>query len=92
MADFRRFDVICALDGKNLSDLRALCPGDGAVDGPVGGPVEGIARLSLLLDHVPGMAGCSVDDPYWGGPEDFARTWEEVTQAAQALVAQFIGG
>ena len=80
VTDFRRFETICALDGKNLSDLRALRPADG------------MARLSLLLDHVPGMVGCSVDDPYWGGPEDFARTWDEVTRAAHALVAQYAQG
>lgn len=44
--------------------------------------------LSLLLDLVPGQEGQSVADPYYGGPEDFAQTWDEVSEAAQALVAR----
>lgn len=73
--DFHRFDHVLALDAKNLADLRRIRP------------AAGTARLSLLLDHVPGMAGRSVADPYWGGAADFATTWAEVTRAAQALVA-----
>jgi len=73
--DFLRFDHVLALDAKNLADLRRIRP------------PNGVAKLSLLLDHVPGMAGRSVADPYWGGADDFAATWAEVTRAAQALVA-----
>lgn len=72
--DFRRFTHILALDRQNLADLRAIAPADGS------------ARLSLLLDHVEGMAGRSVADPYFGEDEGFAETWREVSLAAQALV------
>lgn len=72
--DFLRFDHVLALDAKNLGDLRRILP------------AHGTANLSLLLDHVPGMAGRSVADPYWGGPDDFAATWAEVTLAAKSLV------
>ena len=76
--DFHRFSHILALDAQNLSDLAAI------------GPLDGSAKLSLLLDHVPGLEGQSVADPYWGGAEDFAVTWAQVNQAAQALVAGFL--
>ncbi len=72
--DFARFTHILALDAQNLADLRAIAPG--------GTP----ASLALLLDLVPGMAGQPVADPYWGDAADFARTWEQVDTAAQALV------
>ena len=72
--DFRRFTHILALDRQNLADLRAIAPADGS------------ARLSLLLDHVEGMAGRSVADTYFGEDEGFAETWREVSLAAQALV------
>ena len=74
-ADFQRFDLVLALDHRNLADLRRIRPADGT------------ARLSLLLDHVPGMAGQSVADPYWGTADDFAATWAQVAAAAEALVA-----
>ncbi|AOR75797.1 low molecular weight protein-tyrosine-phosphatase [Novosphingobium resinovorum] len=74
--DFRRFDRIVALDASNLADLRRLAPSDGE------------ARLSLLLDHVPGLEGQDVADPYYGGPEGFESTWEQVSAAARALVAE----
>ncbi len=74
-ADFRSFTHVLALDAANLADLRAIRPRDAT------------ASLSLLLDHVPGMAGQSVADPYFGGPDAFAQTWREVSLAAEALVS-----
>jgi len=67
---------VLALDARNLADLRAIRPRNAT------------AALSLLLDHVPGMAGQSVADPYFGGPAQFAETWHEVSLAAAALVAR----
>jgi protein-tyrosine phosphatase len=75
-ADFTRFSHIFALDRNNLADLQRLRP------------AHGTAHLGLLLDMVPGRKGQSVADPYYGGPEDFAVTWDEVSEAAQALVAE----
>lgn len=75
-SDFHHFRHIIALDEDNLADLCRLAP--------AGAP----ARLSLLLDHLPGREGQSVVDPYYGGPEDFATAWDEIAAAAQALVAQ----
>lgn len=76
--DFARFDYIIALDRANLADLRRIAP------------TETHARLSLLLDHVAGREGEDVADPYYGGPEDFAKTWQDVSLAAAALVAGFV--
>lgn len=73
-ADFHRFHHIIALDEANLADLQRIAPDNAP------------ARLSLLLDHVPGRKGQSVADPYYGGPEDFAIAWDEIATAAQALV------
>lgn len=73
-ADFSRFSHIFALDGQNLADLRRLAP-KGAT-----------ARLSLLLDMVPGMEGEAVADPYYGEDSGFETTWEQVDAAAAAIV------
>ncbi len=74
--DFNRFERIVALDASNLANLRRLAPAGHK------------ARLSLLLDHVPGFEGQDVDDPYFGGPEGFETTWAQVSAAARNLVAQ----
>ena len=72
-ADFDRFDHILALDAENLADLERLRPAGSR------------ARLSLLLDRVPGREGQPVADPYYGGADHFDRTWRDVSEAARAL-------
>ena len=72
-ADFDRFDHIVALDAENLADLERLRPAGSR------------ARLSLLLDHVPGREGQGVADPYYGGDSHFDTTWRDVTAAARTL-------
>lgn len=74
-ADFTDFDLILALDLQNLRDLLAMAP------------ARNTARIGLLMDHVPGCAGQSVRDPYYGSAADFDAVWEQVRRAADALVA-----
>lgn len=76
--DFHEFSHILALDHQNLADLRAIAPADGQ------------ARLSLLLDHVAGMTGQAVADPYFGDAAGFAKTWHQVRLAAVALAESCI--
>lgn len=73
--DFTRFSHIYVMDQNNLRDARALAP------------ARSTARVALLLDVVPGRAGEAVIDPWYGGPEDFAATWDDVAQAARHIVA-----
>lgn len=75
--DFHRYDHIIAFDEQNLADLIALAPPDGR------------ASVSLLLDHVEGMEGQAVADPYFGEDEGFSLTWRQVSLAARALVEKF---
>jgi protein-tyrosine phosphatase len=79
-ADFHRFTHVIALDAQNLADLRRLTPSDG------------VAELSLLLDHVPGREGQDVADPWFGDEDGFADTWAEVAAAARTLAARFRAG
>jgi protein-tyrosine phosphatase len=74
--DFRRFDHILALDLQNLRNLKAMQPAGAK------------ARLSLLLDHVPGREGQPVADPYYGDDSHFDETWRDVTQGARALARE----
>ncbi|MCB2060553.1 MAG: low molecular weight protein-tyrosine-phosphatase [Novosphingobium sp.] len=77
LQDFGRFSHILAADHQNLADLRAMAPPDGE------------AALSLLLDHVEGLEGQAVADPYFGEEDGFAETWQQVSLAAQALARKF---
>ncbi len=72
-ADFDAFSHIFAMDHQNMRDLRAIAPSGGR------------AELQLLLDLVPGREGEAVADPYYGGEEGFAQTWEDVSAAARVL-------
>lgn len=72
--DFNRYDHIVALDAQVLADLQAMRPGDAS------------AALSLFLDHVAGREGQDVADPYYGGDEGFAVTWDDAAAGAKALV------
>ncbi|MCW0199191.1 low molecular weight protein-tyrosine-phosphatase [Sphingopyxis sp.] len=78
--DFRRFDLILAADATNLRDARAIRPADAT------------ATLALMLDLVPGRAGESVADPYYGDDGGFAATWDDVSAVASALVASASSG
>ena len=78
--EFRRFDLILAADAANLSDARAIRPADAT------------ATLALMLDLVPGRAGESVADPYYGDDGGFAATWDDVSAVASGLVASASSG
>jgi protein-tyrosine phosphatase len=78
--DFLRFDHIVALDRENLAKLRTMEPADGR------------ARVSLLLDHVPGREGQSVTDPYYGGTTEFDAAWSDAVEGARALARAIVEG
>ena len=71
--DFHDFTHVIAMDHANLEHLSRMRPADG------------VAELSLLLDHVAHRKGAAVVDPYYGTVEDFAITWRDVSEGAEAL-------
>lgn len=75
-ADFRNFDHIIALDGDNMAQLKAMQPADG------------VATLTLLLDHVEGREGESVVDPYYEDDKAFEITWADAVAGAKALITK----
>lgn len=73
--DFRRFDLILAMDRANLADLRALRPGDAT------------AALRLFTETTPGTAGgADVPDPYF--TRDFDGALDLIETAARGLLDQ----
>ena len=76
--DFDRFDHIIALDKSHLTALKKLQPSGSK------------ARVSLLLDHVPGQQGRDVIDPYYGSEDGFETTWRDVEAGCKALAARYL--
>lgn len=72
--DFRRFDLILAMDDANLRALREMRPRDST------------ARVALFLDFVPERRGEPVPDPYYGGETDFERVLDLSEAAARGLL------
>jgi protein-tyrosine phosphatase len=74
--DFTHFTHILALDANNLADIQATTPPGST------------AKIALLMDYAPGREGQAVPDPYYGDEAGFEDTWRDVSEAADALVAQ----
>ncbi|QYZ68448.1 low molecular weight protein-tyrosine-phosphatase [Neotabrizicola shimadae] len=69
--DFTRFDLIYAMDRRNLQDLTDLRKGQGT-------------RPALFLDLVPQLGLRDMPDPWYTG--EFDRVLDLVEAASQALV------
>lgn len=83
-ADFEEFDLILAMDGSNLHDLRQLAADE-----------KQSAKVRLLREFDPASAGLSdldVPDPYYGGESGFTDVFELVQAACEGLLAQIRGG
>ncbi|MBX7527173.1 low molecular weight protein-tyrosine-phosphatase [Qipengyuania vesicularis] len=73
--DFHEFDYIFGMDRSNMTNISRIQPEDGK------------AQVRMLLDIVRGSEGRELSDPWYGGEDNFRATWEDVTMAAEALVA-----
>jgi protein-tyrosine phosphatase len=74
-ADFERFDLVLAMDRRNVSDALAIAP------------VAGRERLRLFLEYAPAADVREVPDPYYGGPEGFEQVLDLVESASRGLLA-----
>lgn len=71
--DFRRFDLILAMDEENLKALRKAA-GSTYRD-----------KVHLFMEYALGEQGRSVPDPYYGGPIGFERVLDMVEEAMEGL-------
>ncbi len=81
--DFERFDLILAMDGANLRDLRALA-----------GSAEAREKVRLLREFDPDGAGPDLDvpDPYYGGEDGFGTVFAMVLAACEGLLGEIRAG
>ncbi len=71
--DFRRFDLLLAMDEENLDAMRALAPRAHA------------QRARLFLSYLPGRSHQVVPDPYYGGPAGFETVLDLAEHGSRAL-------
>jgi len=73
--DFRRFDLILAMDHDNLERLKALRPSDARCE------------LDMFL-HRYDLGEDEVPDPYYGGDEGFEKVLDLLEGGASALLEE----
>jgi len=76
--DFRRFDLVLAMDSDNHAALLRIAPDD-----------EARAKVRLLRSFDSAVApDAAVPDPYYGGIEDFEHVLDLCEAAARGLLAR----
>jgi 3-deoxy-manno-octulosonate cytidylyltransferase (CMP-KDO synthetase) len=78
--DFADFDLVVALDSRNLGDLARRCP------------AAHQHKLVRLLDFAAGCGHRDVPDPYGGTAVDFGDAFGLIRAGVDGLVAQLLGG
>jgi protein-tyrosine phosphatase len=74
--DFRRFDLLIALDRSNLRELLMRAPDEEAAD-----------KVRLLREFDPAAdGGLDVPDPYYGGDRGFETVLDMVEAACRGLI------
>jgi protein-tyrosine phosphatase len=96
--DFQDFDLMVAMDGENLRELRRLAPGReerekvrmlrefdrASMAGDVTQPARPLASKAAVDLDVP--------DPYYGAADHFEEVFELVQAACEGLLAQIRSG
>jgi len=75
LVDFYEFDLILAMDHRNLSDLLQMRPSNGT------------AEVDLYLRRF-NIATGEVPDPYYGGQDGFNHVIDLLEQVTIALIAE----
>ena len=68
------FDLILAMDKRNLQDLRAMCP------------PELHYKLALFLGYASTQTQREVPDPYYGGDDGFESVIDLIELASDGLI------
>ncbi|MDE2430056.1 MAG: low molecular weight phosphotyrosine protein phosphatase [Burkholderiales bacterium] len=72
--DFERFDLLLAMDKRNLALLQAACP------------VAHKHKLGLLMEYAQHSDVDEVPDPYYGGERGFDQVLDYIEDAADGLL------
>jgi protein-tyrosine phosphatase len=77
--DFDRFDLVLAMDGSNLAELKARAPRGAR------------GKIRPFLDFAPQVGTKDVPDPFFGGTEGFDHVLDLIEAASRGLLASFTG-
>jgi protein-tyrosine phosphatase len=88
-----RYDLILAMDARNLADLRRMARGEDAdrirLFGEVGGLTEPPGGLGGVVPPGGSRAGeGDIPDPWGGGPDEFGHVLDLLGAAAPVIVAR----
>ena len=72
--DFERFDLILAMDARNLTDLQRTCP------------PEQRHKLKLLMSFAENAEQSEIPDPYYGSVDGFERVLDLCEAGARGLI------
>ena len=72
--DFDRFDMILAMDGGNLANLRTIAP------------TRSKQKIELLLEYGDEFHGQEIPDPYNGTEKDFERALAMIEDGCAGLL------
>jgi len=75
--DFRRFDLVLAMDQSNLTSLERMCP------------KPYLSKLRLFMEYAPEQNCDEVPDPYYGGPAGFERVLDLCEAAALGIITAY---
>ena len=81
--DFRKFDLILAMDAQNLADLQAIKDSIIVTDDSRQKP---LAKLALFSEEDPTYSGDDVPDPYQGNGDAFEEVIERIESSSQAWI------
>ncbi len=77
--DYRRFDLLLAMDWDNLALLQDDCPPGSE------------RKLRRLMEFAPGAGSEVVPDPYYGGSRGFEQVLDLVETACDGLISHLSG-
>ena len=85
VADFDRFDLVIAMDDKNVAVLKQICPP--AQRDKIRLLMEFAPEVDVSGAKAPGFDVREVVDPYFGGGEGFEIVLDQCEAACRGLIA-----
>jgi len=76
--DFEKFDILLAMDEKNVADLKKIAP------------IEHVNKIQLFLDFGSKFDEREVPDPYYGGAQGFKYVLQLVEDASDGLLERLV--
>jgi len=80
ICDFYDFDVIFAMDNKNLQALRELCPADSITQ------IRLFRQNSVNVDTGTGGVNEEIPDPYYGNLQGFENVFQLLETSADSIL------